>query len=595
VSAVNQAIAAALQHAQSGRPDLAIAPLQQALREDPRHADAHRLLGAVLFQTGRQPQGLDHAERAAALAPDHAENHFYFGSMLAVSGQIDRAIPVLERAAALDPRSAPVRGLLATCFLQKKDLDTAERYYREAIVIDPKYAEARTNLGSVLQSTGRPQEAVEVFRAAAPDHPSHPGLWTAYCVGLNYAGGVDPAEIRSAHEHYGRILMGLPGQVKTDWPNPRDPDRRLRIGIVSPDLWDHSVAYFIRPILEHRDRAALEAFVYSTGPMSDGMTRRLMGAADVWRDLKGANDQQLLQQIRADGVDILIELSGQTQGSRLTALRLRGAPIQVTYIGYPNTTGVPTIDYRIVDAITDPPGAESMATEKLIRLDGCFLCYSPPDDAPPVAPPPSEANGFITFGSFNSIKKLTPGTIGLWAGLLRAVPRSRLVIKSNNLGVASAQDHLAGLLAKEGISEDRFDLLDRFESKFEHLGAYGTIDIALDTSPYNGTTTTCEAMWMGVPVVSLATGLHAGRVGLSLLTAVGLPELAGSTPDQFHAIALGLAGDPARRAELRRTLRARLARSPLCDAPAFSLVFQHALRALWHQWCRGAAGTGGGA
>lgn len=590
--AVDQAIALAMQHAQAGRPDLAVAPLQQAVREDPKHADAHRLLAVVLFQTGQQAQGLSYAERAAALAPDRAEPLFYFGSMLAVTGQIDRAIPVLERAAGLDPRFAPVRGLLATCFMQKKDLDEAERWYREALAIDPKYVEARSNLGSVLQSTGRPQEALEVFRAAAADHRSHPGLWTAYCVGLNYADGVEAAEIRAAHEQYGRILSALPGQVKTDWPNTREPERRLRTGVVSCDLWEHSVAYFIRPILEQRDRTQFETFVYSTGPMADGMTRRLMAAADVWRDLKGANDQQLLQQIRGDGVDILLELSGQTQGSRLAALRLRGAPIQVTYIGYPNTTGVPAIDYRLVDAITDPPGgaSESIATEKLVRLPGCFLCYAPPEDAPPVGPPPSEASGFVTFGSFNSVKKLTAGTISLWAGLLREAPRSRLVVKSNYLDTAGAQEHLRGLLAREGIAEERFDLLDRLESKREHFEAYGGIDIALDTTPYNGTTTTCEALWMGVPVVSLTTALHAGRVGLSLLTAVGLAELAAESAEEFRRIGVSLASDPARLAGLRRSMRERVAKSPLCDAPAFARRFEGALRDLWRRYC---AGTGG--
>jgi predicted O-linked N-acetylglucosamine transferase (SPINDLY family) len=261
--------------------------------------------------------------------------------------------------------------------------------------------------------------------------------------------------------------------------------------------------------------------------------------------------------------------------------------VQATYIGYPNTTGVPTIDYRIVDGITDPPGAEALATEKLVRLDGCFLCYAPPEQAPAVAPPPRDANGFVTFGSFNAIKKFAPGMIALWARLLHEVPNSRLVIKSGGLSGRTAREHLSGLLKREGIPEVRFELLEKFDSKQEHLAAYGGIDIALDTSPYNGTTTTCEALWMGVPVVSLATRLHAGRVGDSLLTAVGLTALVAKSAEEYIAIAKGLADDPARTAELRRTMRERVRTSPLCDAKAFAVKFEREMREMWSVWCAG--------
>ncbi len=588
MNGADQIVAAAAQQAQGGRPDLAAQALQGVLQAEPMHVEANRLLGLCLFQTGPQAAGVAAMERAVAAAPSRGDLHFMLGSMIAVMGQVDRAIPVLEKAAELDPRSAPVRGLLATCYLQKKDLDAALELYREAVALDPKYAEARSNLGSVLQSTGQPQEACEVLRAAARDHAQHPGLLTAYCVSLNYAEGVEPAEIKAAHEHYGRVLAGLPGAVQTQWPNARDPEKKIRVGVVSPDLWDHSVAFFLRPILESADRGKLEFILYATGPMRDAMTQRLMAASSGFRDCARMNDAQLLQQIRADGVDVVLDLAGQTQGSRLTALRLRGAPVQATYIGYPNTTGVQTIDCRIVDAITDPaPGADAMATEKLVRLPGCFLCYGAPEGAPGVAPPPRDANGFVTFGSFNAIKKFAPGTIALWARVLHAAPNSRLVIKSGGLSGRTAREHVAGVLKREGIPEVRFQLLDKFESKREHLEAYGGIDIALDTTPYNGTTTTCEALWMGVPVVSLATGLHAGRVGLSLLTAVGLPELVADTPDGYVEIARGLAECGPRTAELRRTMRERVARSVLCDAAGFAPKFEAAVRGMWAAWCAG--------
>jgi len=297
------------------------------------------------------------------------------------------------------------------------------------------------------------------------------------------------------------------------------------------------------------------------------------------------NDQQIIAQIRADQVDIVLELSGHTHGNKLTALRLRGAPVQVTYLGYPNTTGVPAIDYRIVDSLTDPPGNERWATEKLIRLDPCFLCYTPREDAPRPGPPPVEKNGFVTFGSFNSIKKLTVRTIGLWCRLLKEVPDSRLVIKSSGLSSAAAQEHISGLLRGAGIDEERFELLDKMESKVEHLSAYEMLDVALDTFPYHGTTTTCEALWQGVPVVSQVGEVHAARVGLSLLSAIGHPEWTAKSEDEYIAIAAGLGRDPAKLARIRSGLRQEMARSPLCDGAAMGKRMEAALREVWRRWC----------
>jgi predicted O-linked N-acetylglucosamine transferase (SPINDLY family) len=316
------------------------------------------------------------------------------------------------------------------------------------------------------------------------------------------------------------------------------------------------------------------------------VTRQVQSRAEVWRDMARANDQQLIGQIRADGIDILIELSGQTQGNRLAALRLRGAPVQVSYIGYPNTTGVPAIDYRIVDSLTDPAGAERLATESLIRLDPCFLCYTPREDAPRPGPPACLRNGYVTFGSFNSVKKLTPGTITLWCRLLAAVPHSRLLIKSGGLSSERAQAHIRSLTSGAGIDDRRVELLDKIESKSEHLAAYDRLDVALDTFPYNGTTTTCEALWQGVPVVSLVGNVHAARVGLSLLSAVGHPEWAVSTPEEFIRTAAALAADAPQLKRLRGELRTQMATSPLGDAPAMGRRISDALRSAWRDWCR---------
>ena len=582
---VDEQVSAAAMQAQGGRFDAAAAMLDAALKQDPAHTEGNRVMALVMLQS-RQPQkALAHIERAIKSSPNRADLHSTHGSMLSWLGQVGRAIEVLDYALTLDPRSAPTHGLLATLLLQEKDLDAAEDHYRQAVAIEPRYAEARTNLGTLMTMMARQEEAVRILRDGARDHPNHVGLMINYCVALNYAPGINAEEIRQAHQQYGRVLAAMPGQVKTDWTNPKDPNRKLRVAFVSPDLFEHSVAYFARPLIEGLDRKSFQVAVYRTGGTSDGMTRRLQQSADLWREAAGSNDVQLIDMIRADQTDIVIELSGQTQGNRLTSLRLRGAPVQVTYCGYPNTPGVQTIDYRIVDSITDPPGAEKMAVEKLVRIDPCFLCFWPPETAPNPEPPPSVKAGHITFGSFNSIKKVTPRVLSLWAKLLHASPRSRLIIKSGGLDSERAREVLLATLKQEGIPEVRVDLWEKMDDKGEHLNAYGNIDIALDTFPYNGTTTTCEAMWMGIPVIGLAGNLHASRVGMSLLSAVGLKDLIANDEEDYLRIALALANDPARLARLRAELRGTMARSPLCDRPGFTTRFGLALRDMWKAYC----------
>jgi protein O-GlcNAc transferase len=571
--------------AQSGNLQGAAGVLQQVLAAHPSHPEANRIMGMILFQAGQPQQGLALVERAIAAAPNYGELYFLHGSMLAFMGQLDRAIHTLNTGLEVAPRNAQAHALLATCYLQVKDLDSAEDHYKAALDIDPNHPEARTNYGAVLNNLGRSQQAAEVFRETIRMHPRHLGALTNACIALNYAEGIPPSEIFQAHVQYGQALMAQPGQPQTQWPNPRDPAKRLRIGILSPDLWEHSVGYFVRSFLEHRDRSQVEYFIYATAARSDDVARRIAAAADATRDLSRANDQQLLQHIRQDQVDILLELSGHTQGNRLAALRLRAAPIQVTAIGYPHTTGVPTIDYRLVDTLTDPPGAEHMATEKLLRLDPCFLCYTPPDNSPQPASPPCTEQDHITFGSFNALKKIAPGTVALWAKVLHAVPRSRLIIKAGGLESPRAREHLSANLKRQGIPEVRFDLLGKTEAKRSHFEAYSALDIGLDTFPYNGTTTTCEAMWMGVPTISKFGATHASRVGLSLLSTVNLREFAVETDEAYIAAAKSLAADADKLTTLRNTLRLRMQASPLCDAPRYTRRLESAFRQVWQTWC----------
>jgi protein O-GlcNAc transferase len=588
-SPLDQRVRIAAHQAQAGRLDVAIPALQAVLQQDPAHAEAARVLAMTVFQAGQQQQGLSLMRRAAASAPQRADLQFMLASMLAWTGQLGEAVPVLRRSIELDPAQAQPHALLATCLLQMGDSDSAEDEYLASIEIEPKHPEARTNYATILNSTARSSGAVGILRETVKDHPSHLGALTNYCVALNYTDIAEPAEIFSAHQQYGRAVSALPITARVPLHNRLDPDRRLRIGIISPDLFEHSVGYFVRAMVEERTPESPEWFVYATSGRNDPQTQRIraaVGGAERWREIPPRTpDAALIDLIRTDEIDILIELSGHTHGHRQPALRMRGAPVQVTAVGYPNTTGVPAINYRIVDSITDPPGAEARATERLVRLDPCFLCYTPPEDAPEVAPPPSVRNGHITFGSFNSVKKITPVTAALWASALHAVPTSRLIIKSGGFSSKRARRQVSDMLKQEGVPEVRFDLLDRIESKTGHLGAYEMLDVALDTYPYHGTTTTCESMWMGVPVITLEGELHASRVGVSLLRAVGLADLVARSRVEFAGIAAALAGDADRLQARRSSLRAQMRDSVLCDRAAYAKRFHAALREMWRSRC----------
>jgi predicted O-linked N-acetylglucosamine transferase (SPINDLY family) len=349
-------------------------------------------------------------------------------------------------------------------------------------------------------------------------------------------------------------------------------------------LWDHSCAYFLRPILAAHDPSRLELICYTTSTSDDWMTGELRARADGWRSVAGKGEDALINSLRADGLDILIELSGHTGNGPLAALRRRAAPVQAMYLGYPNTTGLPTIDWRLVDAVTDPPGAEHFSTERLARIDGCFLCYSGLVDIPPTPPPPPPPASPVTFGSFNSIRKIGPAVVRTWSAILLATPGSRLLIKTRGISTPAAARSFRSAFAECGIDAARLELMDGLPDKREHLNLYGRLHLALDTFPYNGTTTTCEALWMGVPVVTLSGAMHAGRVGASLLRAAGMPELVADSPDRFVALASGLAQNPDRLAATRAKALA-FRGSSLCDAAAFVPKFEAALRTTWREWC----------
>jgi predicted O-linked N-acetylglucosamine transferase (SPINDLY family) len=358
------------------------------------------------------------------------------------------------------------------------------------------------------------------------------------------------------------------------------------VGFVSGDLRRHPVAFFLEPLLAHRDRAQFACFLYANQNANDAFSERLNAVCDGWRTIVRADDETVCRQIRADGIDILIDLSGHTGYNRLPLFARRPAPVSMTWLGYPGTTGLSTIDYRISDAIADPPDLDpAWSSERVIHLENGFHCFRPPAENVAPGPAPVRADGRITFGSFNNLSKVSDETIALWARVLARVERSRLLVKAEALSNGQVQDHLRERFARCGITADRLVFTGWTGGLAEHLAMYRQVDIALDTFPYGGTTTTMEALWMGVPVLTLCGQTHMARVGASLLTHAGCPQWVAQTEASFVDLAAGLAADPAGLADLRQTLRTRLEESPLMDAPGFCRRFEAACREAWRAWC----------
>jgi protein O-GlcNAc transferase len=432
------------------------------------------------------------------------------------------------------------------------DLDAAVTAYRQALTLDPDFADAHSNL--------------------------------LLC--LHYRPDVDAAELFAEHQRWGEQHGAPLAAMIATHANARDPKRRLRIGYVSPDFRAHSVSHFIAPVLAHHERRHFEVYCYYNAHQVDATTERLKGLADHWRNIAHLTDAEVAALIGQDGIDILVDLAGHTAHNRLLLFARKPAPIQVTYLGYPDTTGLATIDYRLTDALTDPPGAsERFHTEALVRLSQGFLTYQPSAESPPVNALPTLGGDQITFGSFNNAAKLNTAVIALWAQILRALPHAHLILKAAQLGDADTAERFRQRFAEHAIAPERLQILGAFASEGDHLKAYHGIDIALDPFPYNGTTTTCEALWMGVPVITLAGQTHAGRVGLSVLTQAGLSELITPTPEAYVERAIELAKDLPRLQALRQGLRARLAASALCDAHGFTQALETAYREMWERYC----------
>jgi predicted O-linked N-acetylglucosamine transferase (SPINDLY family) len=518
------------------------------------------------------------------------------------------------------PEAPVIFNSLAVALQNAGALAEAERSCRAAAYLAPEYGEAWHNLGNVLRELARPADAAEAHAEAARLLPEHPIVRGALAVAL-----LDVGRLGEALEHFGVRARLMPGDGEADgavlfwrlhdagvsdeelfdahvewanrWcglpePSPYSPrpaaGQPLRVGYVSAHFRANTVARFFEPVLANHDPAKVSSICYSDVAQPDAVTARLRGLAGEWHDTAGMSDDQLAEKIRHDRIDILVDLAGHMGGGRLRVFAMKPAPVQATYLGYPHSTGVAEIDYRITDAASDPVGlTERFHVERLVRLEGCAWCYRPDEDSPGVTEPPAAKNGFVTFGSFNRMAKITPMVAKVWARVLDAAPSSRLLVLAaggeNNRPVRR-------MLEAAGVPGDRLELV-RSGTRAEYLAHVARADVGLDPFPYNGMTTTCDLLWLGVPTVTLAGTSHRGRVGASLLGAVGLgtpaaeaapteANLVAGGEDEYVHVAAGLAGDVARLSAIRATLRERMAASPLCDAAALARKLEAAYAAI---------------
>ncbi len=618
----------------AGRLDRASRFYQRALRDEPDLSDALHGWGVIAFQQGKHAEAIERLTAAIAARGDVPLYYYDLGNVWRKLGRKTDAVMAYLRATDLDRQYFDALFNLGAVLSELVRPAEAAQALRLALRLQPDHPEAHLLLGLCLERMGRIDDAVEryltVLRLRSDDpraylllggalfkaghvadadlafarslalDPSQPGAHSRRIAALNYRDDLSARAVAQAHldwgnRHAAQLLTVAPTSGACSHPNVPDPARRLRIGYVSPNLFRHSVAHFLLPVLRAHDRDQVEIFCYSNSVIVDDTTRALQQASDHWRMISGASDDTVAAQIRSDGIDILVDLAGHTGDGRLLTFARRPTPVQVAWLGYPQTTGLAAINYRLSDAIVEPPGeVDALSAETIVRLPRGFHCFGRPGESGPgddcegaaleVGPPPGLTNGFTTFGSFNTVQKMPPSLVTLWAQVLHAVPGSRLLLKS--LPDAVIADRYHRQFADQGIDPARVEFLHWAPSRPEHLRLYHRMDIALDTFPYHGTTTTCEALWMGVPVLSLCGDGHASRVGASLLTQVGLEDWIARSKEAYVEQAVRHAADWLVLARLRADLRGIMRASSLCDASRFTRDLEAAYRAMWQAWCR---------
>lgn len=598
-----------------GRLDEAEACYRRAIELQPELAEAYTNLGQVFNLRRKWTDAIVVLNRAVELRPDLAQAYHHLGDSFRALERFDGAIASYRRALELNPHLQPAWDSLGRVLLERRELPAAanalrrstslhpsaagfielgrslgglDQYddaldaFRQAVTLSPTSSEAHRWLGAALRWCGMHNDAIAALRKAVEleptDHTAHSHLLYA----MLFHGGFTPGQIYEAHTEWGRQhtagLTPLPAPE-----NDRSPDRRLRIGYVSPNFRNQAVFFFVQPILMNHDPWEVEVFCYSDTPAPDEWTARIRDRADEWRDCSKLTDEGLARMIRADGIDILVELTGHIGDGRLRTLAYKPAPVQVTYIGYQASTGVEAVDYFLTDAWADPAGqTERYFVERLARLPESFFVYAPPPEAPAVGALPCSRNGYVTFGCQNNLAKVTPRTIDLWSTVMRAVPDSRLILLVP--GSRQVEDRLHAAFSMHGVAAERVEFVRRASPR-EYLERYNRIDVALDPVPFNGHTTTCDAAWMGCPTVTRAGSIYAYRYGGSVLRNVGLGDLVAESDEAYVQAAIALALDVQRTSRVRAGLREAMGRSIITDGTRFTRNLEAAFRQMWRHWC----------
>jgi predicted O-linked N-acetylglucosamine transferase (SPINDLY family) len=567
-----------------GQLEEAAAAHRRALELRPDYAQAHNNLGIALAGQGQFDEAIAAFRRALELQPGSSEALLNLGNALCECGGFDEAIAAYRRALELRPDFPEAHGNLGNALRNQGQLDEAVAECHRALAFKPDSPDALNNLGNALKAQGRLEEAVAAFRRALEVTPDDPGIHSNLVFTLHCQTGQETGSIAEECRRWNRQFSEpLKGLVRSH-ANDRSPDRRLRVGYVSPDFRDHPVGRFALPLFERHDRDRFDILCYSGVTRPDWMTERLRALAGEWRSTYGVPDARLAEMIRADQVDILVDLAMHTADDRLPVFAREPAPVQVTWLAYPGSAGLPSIGYRLTDASLDPPGSRghgaAWSPDEPVRLPDCWCCYQPADESPEINALPAWSAGSVTFGSLNSFAKVNEGVLALWARVLDAVKGSRLLMFCPE---GSARERVLAFFDARRIGRERVECVG-FRPRREYLSLYHRIDLALDPFPYNGMTITCDALWMGTPVLSLPGAMPVSRAGLSILSTIGLGEMAASSEDAYVRIAVEWAANLPRLADLRATMRHRMRASPLMDAPRFARNVEAAYRSMWARW-----------
>ena len=563
-----------------GQLDEAVVSYQRALSIWPDSAEAHNSLGTALKERGQLDEAVVSYRRAIKIKPQYAEAWINLGTVQQHLGQLAEAVASFRTTVQLKPNFAEGHFNLGNTLKYLGHFNKAAESFRRALEIKPDFAEVYSNLGIVLKDLGEIDGALSSYRRALELKPDFFDAYSNLLFTLSYSSGYTPADCLAEARQYGQTVSAKVTSRFTAWHCDVEP-KRLRVGMVSGDLRDHSVGHFLESLLGRIDPAQIELYAYPTHPKEDALTARIKPYFAAWKPLAGLNGPAAAQLIHTDGVHILIDLSGHTAHNRLPVFAWKPAPVQFTWIGFPATTGLAEMDYILGDPVAIPVADEGHFSEQVWRLPESYLCLTPPDVALEVSPLPALASGCVTFASFNNLTKISDATVAVWVKVLQAVPGSRLLLKSKQLQDASELAAAVQRFATHGIARDRLMLEGWAPQRIDHLAAYQRVDIALDTFPYRGVTTSGEALWMGVPVITLRGDRFLSRTAESIARNAGLADWIAADEEDYVVKAVFHATHLVQLAALRASLRQQVLASPLFDAPRFARHFEAALWGMW--------------